>query len=137
MLGAVPLMAAVQDFLRRTQGVTLGAKVPDLINEFLAAKAQDHLSKSYLDQLSIAVRRFAKAFPGEIMAIKSGELDRWLRSLSGSPVTRNSVHRCIKVFLSFAKARVLEQEIAKAKKAKAEHSGEKEGTNRRIGFQPA
>ena len=105
MLGAVPLMAAVQDFLRRTQGVTLGAKVPDLINEFLAAKAQDHLSKSYLDQLSIAVRRFAKAFPGEIMAIKSGELDRWLRSLSGSPVTRNSVHRCIKVFLSFAKAR--------------------------------
>ena len=105
MLGEVPLMAAVQDFLRRTQGVTLGAKVPDLIDEFLTAKAQDHLSKSYLDQLSIAVRRFAKAFPGEIMAIKSGELDRWLRSLSGSPVTRNSVHRCIKVFLSFAKAR--------------------------------
>lgn len=103
MLGEVPLMAVVQDFLRRTQGVTLGAKIPDLIDEFLTAKAQDHLSKSYLDQLSIAVRRFAKAFPGGIMAIKSGELDRWLPSLSGSPVTRNSVHRCIKVFLSFAR----------------------------------
>jgi integrase len=105
MLGEVPLMAAVQEFLRRTKGVTLGAKVPDLIGEFLASKAQDNLSKSYLDQLAITVRRFAKAFPGEIMAIKSGEVDRWLRSLAGSPVTRNSVHRCVKVFFTFAKAR--------------------------------
>lgn len=85
--------------------MTLGVKVPDLIDEFLVAKAQDKLSKSYLDQLSNTVRRFARSFPGEIMAIRSGEVDRWLRSLSGSPVTRNSIHRCIKVFLSFAKAR--------------------------------
>jgi hypothetical protein len=31
---------------------------------------------------------------------------------------------------------MLEREIGKAKKAKAEHSGEKEGPRRRIGFQP-
>jgi hypothetical protein len=31
---------------------------------------------------------------------------------------------------------MLEQEISKVKKAKAEHSGEKEGPKRRIGFQP-
>ena len=31
---------------------------------------------------------------------------------------------------------MLEQEIAKVRKAKAEHSGEKEGPKRRIGFQP-
>jgi hypothetical protein len=29
---------------------------------------------------------------------------------------------------------MLEQEIAKVKKAKAEHSGEKQGAKRRIGF---
>jgi hypothetical protein len=32
---------------------------------------------------------------------------------------------------------MLEREIAKAKKAKAEHSGEKAGQKRRIGFQPS
>ena len=32
---------------------------------------------------------------------------------------------------------MLEREIAKVKKAKAEHSGEKEGLKRRIGFQPS
>jgi hypothetical protein len=31
---------------------------------------------------------------------------------------------------------MIEREIAKVKKAKAEHSGEKEGPKRRIGFQP-
>jgi hypothetical protein len=31
---------------------------------------------------------------------------------------------------------MMEREIAKVKKAKAEHSGEKEGPRRRIGFQP-
>ena len=33
--------------------------------------------------------------------------------------------------------RMLEREIAKAKKAKAEHSGEKGKNRRRIGFQPS
>jgi hypothetical protein len=32
---------------------------------------------------------------------------------------------------------MLEREIGKVRKAKAEHSGEKEGTKRRIGFQPS
>jgi len=32
---------------------------------------------------------------------------------------------------------MLEREIAKAKKAKAEHSGEKGKSRRRIGFQPS
>lgn len=39
------------------------------------------------------------------MAIKSGDIDRWLRSLNHPPVTRTSLHRCIKVFFSFAKSR--------------------------------
>jgi integrase len=105
LLGDVPLMVAVQEFLRRTQGVTLGVKVADIINEFLKAKAQDGVSSRYLNQLSVNVRRLARAFPGEVMAITSGDLDRWLRGLGGSPVTRNGVHRCIKVFFAFAKAR--------------------------------
>ena len=71
----------------------------------IGAKRQDGLSTVYIGQLKTAAGRFGKAFPGEIMAISSGDIDRWLRKLGGSPVTRNSVHRCIKVLFSFAKAR--------------------------------
>ena len=105
MLGDVPLMAAIQEFVRRNRGVQLGVKVTDLIEEFLATKAQDKLSRCYQFQLAGSVRRFASAFPGELLAIKSGEVDRWLRSLNHPPVTRNSLHRCLKVFFSFAKSR--------------------------------
>jgi integrase len=80
-------------------------KVPDLIAEFVKAKAEDNLSRIYRFQLSGSVKRFAAAFPGEILIIKSGDIDRWLRSLNHTPVTRNSLHRCIKVFFSFAKSR--------------------------------
>ncbi|MFM7604206.1 MAG: hypothetical protein ACKO8Z_03275 [Prosthecobacter sp.] len=39
------------------------------------------------------------------MSINSGDIDRWLHGLARYPVIRYSVHRCIKVFFSFAKAR--------------------------------
>ena len=105
LLGDVPLMMAIQEFVRRNRGVQLGVKVPDLIDEFVKAKAQDNLSRIYRFQLAGSVKRFAATFPGEILAIKSGDVDRWLRSLNHPPVTRNSLHRCIKVFFSFAKSR--------------------------------
>ncbi|WP_395718281.1 tyrosine recombinase XerC [Prosthecobacter sp.] len=105
LLGEVPLMVAVQEFVRRTKGMTLGVKVPDIVPEMIEAKKQDQLSSSYLSQLAITARRFAEAFPDEINSIGSGDIDRWLRGLGGSPVTRNSIHRCIKVLFSFAKSR--------------------------------
>jgi hypothetical protein len=105
LLGDVPLMSAIQEFVRRNRGVQLGVKVPDLIDEFVKAKAEDNLSRIYRFQLSGSVKRFAAAFPGEILTLKSGDIDRWLRSLNHTPVTRNSLHRCIKVFFSFAKSR--------------------------------
>jgi integrase len=58
-----------------------------------------------MKQLSINLARFASAFPGEILHIKSSEIDRWVRGLFTSPVSRNSMLRCIKVFFSFAKSR--------------------------------
>jgi integrase len=105
LLGDVPLMMAIQEFVRRNRGVQLGVKVPDLIDEFLKAKAEDNLSIGYRLQLSGSIKRFSVAFPGDILTIKSGDIDRWLRSLNHPPVTRNSLHRCVKVFFSFAKSR--------------------------------
>jgi integrase len=105
MLGDVPLMSAVAEFVHRHRGVLPGSKVPEVASECMRAKIEDNLSPIYLSQLKNNLSRFAQAFPGEIMSIQAGELDRWIRSLGGSPVTRNSVLRCIRVFFSFARAR--------------------------------
>ncbi len=105
MLGEVPLLAAVMEFVRRTKGMKIGVKAEDILEEFLESKRQDLVSQTYLNQLSLAVRRFCKVFHGEIMKISTGEIDKWLRGIAKSPVTRNSIHRCIKVFFAFAKAR--------------------------------
>jgi integrase len=102
-LGDIPLLSAVTEFLRRTRDVKLGAKVPDVIEVFLRSKAQDKISACYQLQLKQTLSRFSSAFPGEIMHIKSTNIDLWLRGLGVSPVTRNSMLRCIKVFFSFAK----------------------------------
>jgi integrase len=104
-LGDVPLLSAVEEFLRRTNGVKMGRTVPEIIPEFFQAKTQDQASKRYLDQLKHALNRFAEAFPGEILAIQTNDIDKWLRGMKVSPVTRNGMLRMIKVFFSFAKSR--------------------------------
>ena len=104
-LGDVPLLSAVEEFLRRTNGIKVGRTVPEIIPEFLQAKTEDRASKRYLDQLKHALNRFAKAFPCEILAIQTDDIDRWLRAMKVSPVTRNGILRMIKVFFSFAKSR--------------------------------
>jgi len=103
-LGDFPLLSAVTEFLRRTRDVKLGAKVPDVIEVFLRSKAQDKISACYQLQLKQNLARFSAAFPGEILHIRGGDIDLWLRGLGVSPATRNSMLRCIKVFFSFAKA---------------------------------
>lgn len=104
-LGDVPLFTAIEEFLRRAKDVKLGAKVPAIVQEFLKAKAEDNASKRYQDQLAHCLGRFAKTFPGEMLQIKSSDIDAWLRGTGLSPASRNNFLRCIKVFFSFAKAR--------------------------------
>ena len=99
------LLAAVSDYAQRSKGVRIGAKLPDLIEEFLAAKKQDGASDRYLYQPKSDVKRFAEAFPLPILHIKSHQIDEWLRKLGGAPRTRNTVHTSIRTFFSWAKAR--------------------------------
>jgi integrase len=101
----VPLLSAVEEFLRRTNGVKMGRTVPEIIPEFFQAKTEDRASKRYIDQLKHALNRFGEAFPGDILAIQTDDIDRWLRAMKVSPVTRNGILRMIKVFFSFAKSR--------------------------------
>ncbi len=100
-----PLLPAVEEYLRRTRGVRLGAVVPDVVTEFLEAKAQDGVSRRYLDQLRSDMNRFAAAFPGPLLHVKSEQIDQWLRSLGVAPRTRNGILTSLRTFFTFAKSR--------------------------------
>jgi integrase len=119
----IPLYAAVEDYVRaRTvagneslsvmateYGKMFGkivrrATVAEVVDELLKIREQDGASKAYLGQLRTTLNRFATKFVGPIIEVTGPDVDAWLRSLEISPVTRNSMLRCIKVLFSFAKA---------------------------------
>jgi integrase len=119
----IPLYAAVEDYVRaRTlagseslsvmateYGKMFGkivrrATVPEVVAELLKIREQDGASTKYLGQLRTTLNRLAAKFPGPILEVTGPDVDAWLRSLKISPVTRNSMLRCIKVLFSFAKA---------------------------------
>ena len=105
LLGDSPLLPAVEEYLRRTRGVRLGATVPEVVKEFLAAKEQDGVSRRYLNQLRSDVNRFAAAFPGPILHLKSEQIDAWLRGLGVAPRTRNGILTGLRTLFTFAKSR--------------------------------
>lgn len=116
LLERIPLYAAVEDYVRARSlagseslsvmateyGKMFGkivrrATVPEVVAELLKIREQDGASTAYLGQLRTTLNRFATKFPGPILEVTGPDVDAWLRSLEISPVTRNSMLRCIKV----------------------------------------
>jgi integrase len=135
LLGDAPLFPAVEEYLRRTRGVRLGASVAEVIKEFLTAKEQDGVSKRYLAQLRSDVNRFSTAFDGPIMRVKSEDIDGWLRGLGVAPRTRNQMLTSIRTLFSFAKSRSF---LPKSEVSEAEALGKaKVGDTETVIFTPA
>ncbi len=104
-LGDIPLLAAVEEFLHRTNGVTLGTTVPQVVEELIAAKEQDGISDRYRLQLQSTLGLFKEDFPVPIMHVKSDQIDRWLRESQLAPTTRNNRLTVLRVLFNFAKQR--------------------------------
>lgn len=104
-LDEVPLLPAVEEFLRRSRGVSLGVKVPQIVVEFLACKREDGVSLRYVQQLGQTLRRFEKSFPGPIIEITAEQIDDWLRGTKLSARSRNNFLTHLRVFFGFAKQR--------------------------------
>ena len=119
----IPLYAAVEDYVRARNvagdeslsvmateyskmfgNIVRRATVPEAVAELIKVREQDGASIKYLGQLRTTLNRFALKFACPIIEVTGPDVDAWLRSLNISPVTRNSMLRCIKVLFSFAKA---------------------------------
>jgi integrase len=104
LLNGASVLATVREWNERMKGVRTGINVPEAAEEFLGAKKQDGASKRYLAQLKSDITRFAAAFTGPLLHIKSHEIDAWLRGLGIAARTRNSMLTSIRTFFSWAKA---------------------------------
>jgi len=78
---------------------------PDLVKEFLTAKEQDGCSKVYLDDSRLRLKKFSKAFQGQIQIITSRDLDDFVRGLNVTNRSRNNMHKILSSLFSYARSR--------------------------------
>jgi hypothetical protein len=105
LLGGSPLLSAIEEHVRRTNGLRMGASVADVVKEFMAAKEEDGVSKRYLAQLRSDLNRFTEFFRYPILRVKSELIDEWLRSIEFAPHTPNGTLTSVRTLFSFAKSR--------------------------------
>ena len=94
---------AVSYFLKNANPDLPAKTVAEVTKEMCEAKKKDGLSEQYQNDLSQRLGRFAKSFPGEITAIRTKDIEQWLRGLNTGPQTRNNYATAITIFFNFAK----------------------------------
>jgi integrase len=102
-LGEVSLISSVEEHVRRTRSFTVGIKVGQVVDEFMAAKKQDRLCAKYLKEMERTLERFEKHLPGPIAAITTQQIDGWMRRGDFSVVTRNKWIILFKDLFNFAR----------------------------------
>jgi len=80
-LNGVPLETAIAFFERHGRKVVTARKVPEIVQELVAAKQADHKGAYHIRDLETRLGRFAEAFPGDILGVTNTQIDEWLRNL--------------------------------------------------------
>jgi integrase len=104
-LGGTPLLLAIGEYQSRIRGFEAGVTVGQVVEELIALKQQDRLSKAHLDGLRLTCREFARVFPGEISRIGAIQIEAWIRRGDHAARTRNNWLKQIKYLFQFAKRR--------------------------------
>ena len=105
LLGDSPLSQAVEFYVKRHPTKIPPRAASDVMEEMLAAKLGDGLSKMYLRHLRYDLEKFTGRFHGNIGSIAGTEIDGWLRDLNVAPRTRNNLRNSVQTLFSYAKAR--------------------------------
>lgn len=102
----VSVLDAARQFVRRVELVTKSETVSNALDSFLSAKADDNMRPRYLEDLRSRLGRFAETFGMRKLAdISATEIDRWLRELHQSPLSRNTFHLRLHTFFEYARQR--------------------------------
>ncbi|MEI6077812.1 MAG: site-specific integrase, partial [Verrucomicrobiota bacterium] len=110
------LVEAARYYVKRNPPQMPKMLVPKVVEEMIAAKTADGVSKYYTSDLKWRLGRFAEKFPGSITFVTSADIGDFLRGLKGEPdengkalpVTgrsRNNFRRAIGTLINFAVSR--------------------------------
>jgi integrase len=105
LLGSHPMLAAIEDFVRRHREKLPEITVEALVEEALKSKRQDGMSDKYLVQLDSDWGRFAKDFKRPVHTITTTEMETWLRGLEVAARTRNNFRTMLITLFSYARQR--------------------------------
>lgn len=104
LLGDVPLIQAIEYYLRRHPSQMPHKLVKEVVEEMIRAKRGDGLSEGYLRHLGYDLEKFNKHFAGNIGTVTGADIDGWLRGLGVSGRTRNNLRCSVNTLFSYAKA---------------------------------
>lgn len=116
------LLSAAKEHARRRRHVT-DKRVPEIVEELLAAKQRDGLSVRYVQTLRSHLNRFALGFRTNIGSIAARFIEEWLVGQKIGSRARNNIRMSIITLFHFARSRgylpkgqpTEAEEVAKAK----------------------
>src|SRR5438477_366085 len=116
------LLSAVKEHSGRRQHVT-DKRIPEIVEELLAAKERDGLSKRYIQTLRSHLNRFASAFQTNIGSVAARFIEEWLAAQKVGARARNNIRMSIITLFHFGRSRghlpkgqpTEAEEVAKAK----------------------
>jgi integrase len=103
-LNGESLLSAVKEYAARRRHVA-DKRVREIVDELLAAKERDRLSKRYIETLRGHLRRFAAAFETNIGSITAKLIEEWLASQKIGPRARNNIRTSVVTLFHFARGR--------------------------------
>lgn len=105
LLGKVPLLEAVRDYLKRHPANLKKQTVQEIYTALLNAKRKDGVSEIYLKDLSVRLSKFSETFHCNISDITSDQITEFLRSLDVKGRSRNNYRRSIGTLIKFAESK--------------------------------
>ena len=121
-LAGESLLSAVKEHSRRRHHV-IDKRVPEIVEELLAAKQRDGLSQRYIQTLRSHLNRFASAFQTNIGSVAARFIEEWLAAQKVGARARNNIRMSIITLFHFGRSRghlpkgqpTEAEEVAKAK----------------------
>jgi len=101
--GKGSLLDAARFYIRHGAPDLPKKTIPEVVAELIEAKTQDSLSAVYVEDISLRLGWFSKAFTGQIAEVTTRQIDTWLRAREGGPRSRNNCARAITTLFRFAR----------------------------------
>jgi hypothetical protein len=115
ILGGSSLVEAAKFYAKQHSSRCPSKKVAEVVEEIVAAKESEGLSKLYTNDLRLRLTKFANAFNAPINMVLAPEIQDYLRTLKGtdgelkdkplSARSKNNTRKALSVLFAFAQSR--------------------------------